>query len=86
MEDNDQLENMINNAPHLLFLLNKLGLTPLDIAINEKDDPKAILLIQKMAKYGQNCSLKFVKKPHRLELKFEKPFTLCVLRNNNALI
>lgn len=61
-------------------------MTPLDRAINEKEEEKAKLLIDKMAKYNDSCSLKFVKKPHRLELKFEKSFTLTVLRNNSYLI
>ena len=30
--------------------------------------------------------LKFIKRPNRLEMRFEKPFTLSVLRNNLTLI
>lgn len=29
-----ELDEQINNTPHLLFMLNKTGLTPLDVAIN----------------------------------------------------
>jgi len=39
-----------------------------------------------MQKYNANCSLKFVQRPHRLELRFEKSFTLAVLRNNIEII
>jgi len=41
-------------------MLNKQGQTPLDVAINLKDDEKAKLLIDRMQKYNTNCSLKFV--------------------------
>ena len=85
-EDLFQLEQQIDNQPHFLFLLNKQGYTPLDLAINEKEEDKAKLLIQKMQKFTDNCSLKFVKKCQRLELKFEKSFTLSVLKNNTTLI
>jgi hypothetical protein len=39
-----------------------------------------------MEKFASNGSLLFVKKPNRLEHRFEKPFTLSVLRNNLFLI
>ena len=61
-------------------------MTPLDIAINEQVDYKAKIIIDKMFKFNENCSLKFIKKPNRLELKFEKSFVLSVLRNNSELI
>lgn len=35
-----------------------------------------------MAKYKQNCSLKFVKAPNRSDLKFEKAFTIAISKNN----
>lgn len=61
-------------------------MTPLDFAINEKEEEKAKILIDRMQKYNNNCSLKFVKRPQKLELKFEKSFTLAVLRNNLNII
>ena len=67
-------------------MLNKLGYTPLDLCINENDEKRSLYLIEKMHKYNNNCSLKFVKRPNRLELKFEKSFTLAVLRNNENII
>jgi hypothetical protein len=39
-----------------------------------------------MEKFSSNGSLLFVKKPNRLEMRFEKAFTLSVLRNNLYLI
>jgi hypothetical protein len=73
----------------MLFLINKEGCTPLDIAINEMQDAKAMSLIDKMGRFGQNFThspLRFVKRPNRLELKYEKAFTLAVLKNNLTLI
>jgi len=43
-------------------------------------------LIEFMEKFSTNGSLLFVKKPNRLDLRFEKSFTLSVLRNNLYLI
>jgi len=70
----------------LLFMLNKSGLTPLDMTILENDEKRAIFLIEKMKAFTNNCSLKFVKRPHRLDLKFEKSFSLAVQKNNQAII
>jgi ankyrin repeat protein len=71
----------------MLFLINKEGCTPLCMAINEMQDAKALTLIDKMERFGVHHSpLRFVKRPNRLELKFEKPFTLSVLKNNFTLI
>jgi hypothetical protein len=70
----------------MLFMLNKQGMTPLDVAINEKEEEKAKVLIERMQKFNYNCSLKFVKRPHRLDLRFEKSFTMAVLRNNADII
>lgn len=61
-------------------------MTPLDIAVNDQDEEKAKALIDTMVKYNPNCSLKFVKRSHRLDLKFDKAFSLAVLRNNAHLI
>jgi hypothetical protein len=79
------LHNQIDTSPHLIFMLNKHGMTPLDIAITEKEEDKAKVLIDTMQKYNNNCSLKFVKRPHRLDLKFEKSFTLAVMKNNSVI-
>ena len=55
-----EMDQQINQTPHLLFMLNKLGMTPLDVAIQQKEEDKAKLLIDRMQKYNNNCSLKFV--------------------------
>ena len=82
----DDYKALIDNNPHLLFMLNKQGMTPLDVAINEQDEDKAKALMDTMQRYNPNCSLKFVKRSHRLDLKYEKAFTIAVLRNNAHLI
>jgi hypothetical protein len=45
-----------------------------------------MLLIQKMTKYPIDCSLKFIKKPLRLDLRFEKSFTLAVKENKQDVL
>lgn len=82
IEDIHDLDTLIELHPHLLFMLNNNGHTPLDIAISENDDEKTLLLINKIKKLDKNCSLKFVMRPHRLELKYEKAFTLATVKNN----
>ena len=47
---------------------------------------KAQLLIARMRKYGPDCSIKYVKKPHRLDLKFEKSFATAVKKNKNEIL
>jgi len=44
------------------------------------------MLILRMQKYGANCSIKFVQKPHRLELMFEKSFAMAVKMNKNDIL
>jgi SNF2 family DNA or RNA helicase len=39
-----------------------------------------------MKTFNNNCSLKFVKRPNRLDLKFEKSFALATLKNNQAVL
>jgi ankyrin repeat protein len=39
-----------------------------------------------MQKYGPDCSIRFVKKPHRLDLKFEKSFAIAVKKNKNDIL
>ena len=88
-KNNQDLENFgtqIQNQPHMLFMLNKQGLLPLDMTIAEKDEPRSLKLIEYMKSFNNNCSLKFVKRPHRLDLKFEKSFCLAILKNNLALL
>lgn len=109
--DWDDFEPQLADFPHHLFMLNKHGQTPLDVAILEtisavesqqksKDQlkaqtlqknvenatEKAQLLITRMQKYGPDCSIRFVKKPHRLDLKFEKSFAMAVKKNKNDIL
>ena len=56
------------------------------IAINEHQDQKAFALIEVMERFSANPALNYIKRPNRFDLKFEKPFTLSVLRNNLSLI
>ena len=123
-------EAQLSDLPHHLFMLNKEGQTPLDVAILEtiaaadvkarisrekkakmdhnsaspqqqlkenieneeaenefeKETEKATMLIQRMQKYGPECSIKFVQKPHRLDLMFEKSFAMAVKQNNNDIL
>jgi len=46
---------------------------------------KARFLIDKMGNFGPECSLKYVKKPQRLALKFEKSFTMAVKKNKTEI-
>lgn len=39
-----------------------------------------------MMKYPSDCSLKFIKKPMRLNLRFEKSFTLAVKENKQDIL
>lgn len=47
---------------------------------------KSMILIQRMVKYPRDCSLKFIKKPLRLDLRFEKSFTLAVKENKQDVL
>ena len=47
---------------------------------------KSMILIQRMTKYPIDCSLKFIKKPLRLNLRFEKSFTLAVKENKQDVL
>lgn len=47
---------------------------------------KAQNLINKMAKFTPDCSIKFVQKPHRLDLMFEKSFAMAVKKNKNDVL
>jgi len=71
-------EQQLLNQPQLLFMLNREGLTSLDVAVQEKDEGKALYLVQRMKGFSPNCSFKFVKRPNRLEVKYEKAFVLAV--------
>lgn len=73
-------------APHLLFMLNNEGYTPLDVCILEGNTEKAELLIQKIKKFQTSSNLRFIKKANRLELKYEKALTLSVMKNNSTII
>jgi hypothetical protein len=58
----------------------------LDLAIQDKDDHKAILLMKKMQKFNSNCGLKYVKKPHRLETRYEKSYCLAIQLNKGDIL
>lgn len=47
---------------------------------------KAITLMRNMLKYHRECSIKFLRQPHRLELKYEKSFTMAVKKNRLHLL
>ena len=44
------------------------------------------MLILRMAKYTPECSIKFIKKPHRLDLMFEKSFAMAIKMNKNDIL
>ncbi len=44
----NEMETFITLSPHMLYLLNKSGCTPLCVSINEHQDQKAIALIEYM--------------------------------------
>ena len=78
-EDLSSYGGQVESQPHLLFMLNKAGFTPLDVAVAEQDEEKAFYLIKKIAKISNFASsMKYIKRPHRLEFKFEKAFTLAI--------
>lgn len=52
----------------------------------ENASEKARYLIERMQKYGPDCSIKFVKKPHRLDLKFEKSFAMAVKKDKTDML
>lgn len=39
-----------------------------------------------MFRYGPECSIRFIKKPHRLDLKFERSFSMAIKRNKNDVL
>ena len=85
-EEMDILDNQATINPHMLFILNHLGMTPLDMAIFEGKNDRAELLLKKSKKFHSMSSIRFITKPNRLELKYEKSFVLAVQRNNNDII
>ena len=82
LDDASYLETQVTKNPHLLFMLNKEGYTPLDVAIMEGNNQRAELLITRTKKFHPLSSIRFVDRPNRLEMKYEKPFTLAVYTNN----
>jgi ankyrin repeat protein len=93
----EDVERMAANGPHLMYMVNSEGQTPLDVAINttiqekeakvsEEQEKKAVVLIEMMEKFSTNGALMYVKKPNRVELRFEKAFILSVVKNNLLLI
>lgn len=63
-----------------------MGLTPLDMAIFEGKTDRAELLLKKSKKFHSMSSIRFITKPHRLELKYEKSFTIAIQKNNTDLL
>lgn len=86
LEELEHLETQATINPHMLFILNQMGMTPLDMAIFEGKNDRAELLLKKSKKFHSMSSIRFVTKPNRLELKYEKSFTLAVQKNNNDLL
>lgn len=68
----------------MLVLLNSDGYTPLDLAIIQGKKDKAALLIQHMRFIKSQSAIRFICKPHKLDLKFEKAFTLSIEKNHNS--
>lgn len=52
----------------------------------ENANSKTQFLISHMQKFTPECSLKFIKKPSRLDLKFEKSFSLCIKEKKTDLL
>jgi len=77
-DDLTNFDRQIKQQPHVLFMLNKAGLTSLDVSITEKELAKSKFLIDKTQKFNNGSSFKFVKRPNRLDLKYEKAFCLAV--------
>lgn len=80
------LETQVYQQPHLLFLLNKDGCTPLDLAINEQQYEKAVTLLENMQKLYHCKELKLLRRPNRVDMKFEKAFTLAIIKNDRRVI
>ena len=59
-------------------MLNYNGYSPLDLAVWENDPEKAFLLIFETKRYKPTSAIRFIEKPNRLSLKYEKAFTLGV--------
>lgn len=47
---------------------------------------KAAELISMMHKFSPGCSFRFLKEPHRLDLKFERSFTMAIKRNRTDIV
>jgi len=47
---------------------------------------KAAELMSMMHKFSPNCSFKYLQEPHRLELKFERSFTMAIKKNRTDLV
>ena len=80
------MESRLLKAPHLLFMLNNEGYTPLDVCIMEGNTEKAELLVNKIKKFQSSSNLRFIKKANRLELKYEKALTLAIMKNNTKVV
>ena len=47
---------------------------------------RTLLVMSQMQLYSRNCSIRFLKEPNRLELKYERSFTMAVKKNRQHLI
>lgn len=86
VENLEELGQMLKNNPQLLFMLNKEGLSSLDVAVKEQDNARAQFLIERYQQFGPSSCLRFVKRPNKLDLKFEKAFTLALTLNNYEMV
>jgi ankyrin repeat protein len=86
LDEIEILEHQATINPHMLFILNQMGMTPLDMAIFEGKKDRAELLLKKSKKFHSMSNIRFITKPHRLELKYEKSFTLAIQKNNNDIL
>ena len=64
---------------------NKIELDNLD-ATYETKYAKALLLMRLMSKHSPQCSIKFLRHPQRLNLKFERSYTMAVKKNQTDIL
>jgi hypothetical protein len=39
-----------------------------------------------MQEYSENCSIRFLKQPHRLDLKYERSFAMAIKKNRLEIL
>jgi len=47
---------------------------------------KTLYMMKEMSKFHPHCSIRFLKYPNRLDLKYERSFTMAIKKNRNDLI